>query len=134
MFMIRFWPMTARPIKAMSAVCSMTLLIACGNAGGLRRRSFGRTGGKAELAGCSEMGYVWGMTVEAIKEAIAGLPEEERHSLAVWLNEMDYDEWDKEMVNDFSPGGRGYHLVEKVKRDIAEGEARPMEEGFAARR
>jgi len=57
--------------------------------------------------------------VEAIKEAIAGLPEEERHALAVWLNELDYDEWDKEMVKDFSPDGRGYHLVEKVKKDIA---------------
>ena len=55
------------------------------------------------------------MTVEAIKEAIAGLPEDERHSLAAWLNELDYDEWDKEMVKDFSPGGRGYALVEKVK-------------------
>ena len=74
------------------------------------------------------------MSVEAIKEAIAGLPEEERHALAVWLNELDCDEWDKEMVKDFSPDGRGYHLVEKVKRDIAEGKARPIDEGFAARR
>jgi hypothetical protein len=73
------------------------------------------------------------MSVEAIKEAIAGLPEEERHALAVWLNELDYDEWDKGMVKDFSPDGRGYHLVEKVKRDIAEGKARPIDEGFAAR-
>jgi hypothetical protein len=80
------------------------------------------------------MGYVRGMTVEAIKDAIAGLPEEDRHSLAVWLNEIDYDAWDKQMVKDFSPGGGGHHLVEKVKRDIAEGKARPMEEGFAARR
>src|SRR5450432_4878338 len=30
MFMIRFWPMTARPISAMSAVCSMILLLADG--------------------------------------------------------------------------------------------------------
>jgi hypothetical protein len=74
------------------------------------------------------------MTVEAIKAAIAELRKDERHSLALWLNELDYDAWDKEMVNDFSPGGRGYHLVEKVKRDIAEGKARPMAEGFAARR
>ena len=71
--------------------------------------------------------------MEAIKEAIAGLPEEERHALAVWLNELDYDEWDKEMVKDFSPDGRGCHLVEKVKRDIAEGKAQPIDEGFAAR-
>ncbi|MGA3237498.1 MAG: hypothetical protein ABSG03_14470 [Bryobacteraceae bacterium] len=80
------------------------------------------------------MGYVWGMTVEAIKEAIAGLPDKERHSLAAWLNELDYDEWDKEMVKDFSPGGRGYHLVDRVKRDIAQGKTRLMDEGFAARR
>jgi len=66
--------------------------------------------------------------------AITQLPEDERHSLAAWLNELDYDEWEKEMVNDFSPGGRGHHLVEKVKNDIAEGKARPMEEGFSARR
>jgi len=74
------------------------------------------------------------MTVEAIKAAIAELPKDERHSVALWLNELDYDAWDKEMLNDFSPGGRGYHLVEKVKRDIADGKARPMEEGFVARR
>jgi hypothetical protein len=74
------------------------------------------------------------MTVEAIKAAITKLPGDERHSLALWLNELDYDNWDKEMVGDFSPGGCGYHLVEQVKRDIAAGKARPMEEGFAARR
>ena len=74
------------------------------------------------------------MTVEAIQAAIAELPEDERHFLAVWLNELDYDDWDKQMVKDFSPGGRGSRLVERVKRDIAEGKARAMEEGFAERR
>ena len=73
------------------------------------------------------------MTVEAIKDAIAGLPAEERHSLAAWLNELEYDAWDREMVKDFSPGGRGAALAERVKRQIAEGKARPMEEGFAER-
>ena len=74
------------------------------------------------------------MTVEGIKAAIAELPEDERHSLALWLNSLDYDEWDQEMVKDFSPGGRGHHLVETVKRDTGAGKARPMEEGFAKRR
>jgi hypothetical protein len=37
------------------------------------------------------------MTVEAIKAAITQLPEDERRSLAAWLNELDYDEWEKEM-------------------------------------
>ena len=73
------------------------------------------------------------MTVDDIKQAIAGLPGEERHSLAVWLNELDYDDWDKEMVKDFSPGGRGYHLFEKVKREIAGGKARPIVEDLAER-
>jgi len=60
------------------------------------------------------------MTVEAIKEAIAGLPEDDRHSLAVWLNDLDYDGWDRQMVSDFSPGGRGKAWAERVKRRIAE--------------
>lgn len=63
------------------------------------------------------------MTVDAIKEAIALLPESERHRLAAWLQEFDYDEWDQQMVADFSPGGRGIKLVERVEREIAEGEA-----------
>ncbi|MBK5292948.1 MAG: hypothetical protein JJE04_14910 [Acidobacteriia bacterium] len=74
------------------------------------------------------------MTVETLKEAIIELPEEERHSLVAWLNGLDYDDWDREMARDFSPGGRGAHLVEKVKREIAEGKARPMQEGFAQHR
>ena len=72
--------------------------------------------------------------METLKEAINELPEEERHSLAAWLNGLDYDDWDKEMAKDFSPGGRGSHLVEMVKREIAEGKARPMQEGFAQRK
>ena len=73
------------------------------------------------------------MTVEAIKDAIAGLPEDDRHSLAAWLNDLDYDDWDRQMVKDFSPGGRGMAWAESVRRQIAEGKARPLEEGFAER-
>ena len=70
------------------------------------------------------------MTVETIKEAIAQLPECERHSLAAWLNELDYDDWDRKMVADFSAGGRGMALVENVKREIAQGKSAPFEEGL----
>jgi hypothetical protein len=62
------------------------------------------------------------MTVDAIKEAIAGLSEHERATLAAWLIEREYDEWDRQMAKDFSPGGRGHHLVEKVQQQIAAGE------------
>ena len=78
-------------------------------------------------------GYRCGMTVEAIKDAIAGLPADDRHSLAAWLNDLEYDAWDRQMVRDFSPGGRGMAWAETVKREIAEGKARPMEAGFAKR-
>lgn len=74
------------------------------------------------------------MTVEAIKEAITELKDGERHSLAVWLNELEYDGWDRQMVRDFSPGGRGSALLEKVQREIAEGQAISFEDGLAKTR
>jgi hypothetical protein len=68
------------------------------------------------------------MTVEAIKDAISGLPEGDRVALAAWLNLQTMDEWDQQMQRDFSSGGRGHHLVEKVKADIRSGKFRPMAE------
>ena len=68
------------------------------------------------------------MTVEALKEAITDLSDDDKLALAAWLNLQTMDEWDRQMQHDFSPGGRGYHLVDRVKRDIAEGKARPMKE------
>jgi hypothetical protein len=69
------------------------------------------------------------MTVEALKEIIAALPAEDRHSLTAWLNDLEYDDWDKQMVQDFSAGGRGAAWAEKVRRDIAEGNATSFEAG-----
>ena len=68
------------------------------------------------------------MTLDAIKEAISDLPAEERLALAAWLTEQEMDEWDREMQKDFSPGGRGAGLVEKVKADIRSGKFHPMDE------
>lgn len=69
------------------------------------------------------------MTVEAIKDAIAALPMEERNSLALWLNGLEYDDWDKQMAEDFAPGGRGRALFDRLIGDIAEGKTAPIEEG-----
>lgn len=74
------------------------------------------------------------MTIEAIKNAITALPLEERHTLVSWLNELECDAWDKEMVRDSSPGGRGKTLVDKVKREIAEGRSIPLQAGSALAR
>jgi len=70
------------------------------------------------------------MTVDAIKEAISRLPDDERHSLAAWLNELDYDDWDRKMVTDFSAGGRGMPLVDAIEREVGQGKAVPFEEGL----
>ena len=70
------------------------------------------------------------MTVDAIKEAISRLPDDERHSLASWLNELDSDDWDHKMISDFSAGGRGKALVEAIQRAVDQGNAIPFEEGF----
>ena len=78
------------------------------------------------------------LTVEAIKEAINELPEEDKVSLTSWLTVQTMDDWDRQMQRDFSPGGRGAKFVEQVKREIAEGDAegtvRPLSEGLAERR
>jgi hypothetical protein len=66
------------------------------------------------------------MTVDAIKDAIVGLPDEEKVPLATWLSLQTMDDWDRQMAQDFAPGGRGVHVIEKVKADIGGGKFRPM--------
>jgi hypothetical protein len=41
---------------------------------------------------------------EPLKDAIASLPQDERHIPAVWHSGLDYDDWDSTMVKDFSRG------------------------------
>jgi len=70
------------------------------------------------------------MTVEAIKDAIVHLSGAERQRLAEWFNHIQEDEWDRQMERDFTPGGRGAHLLEEVEREIEAGDAAPLEEGL----
>lgn len=79
-------------------------------------------------------GYVWGMTVEDIKEAIVHLSETERQRLAAWFDEMQEDEWDRQMGKDLSPGGRGGPLLKNVDREIEAGNFTSLEEGLRLRR
>ena len=66
------------------------------------------------------------MTVDAIKDAITGLPDEDKIALATWLSLQTMDEWDRQMARDFAPGGRGAPVIEKVKADIRAGRFTPM--------
>ena len=73
------------------------------------------------------------MTVEAIKAAIGELTEPERRELANWFDDLEEEAWDAEMERDFSPGGRGHSVVERVNQEIERREFSPLEEGFRSR-
>jgi hypothetical protein len=71
------------------------------------------------------------MTVESIKQAIAELGAEEKTSLATWLIEQDAAEWDRQMEEDFSPGGALMALVEEAEADVRAGRTKPLDEFLA---
>jgi len=74
------------------------------------------------------------MSVEAIKEEISQMSAEDRRHLAEWLEELDELEWDRQIEEDFSPGGRGMPLLAELEQELAEGKTRPVEEVCAERR
>ena len=73
------------------------------------------------------------MTLEAIKQAIADLPEGEKISLVAWLTEQDAKAWDKQIEDDFSAGGAGSALLESWDAEIR-GTKSVMLEDFLAQR
>jgi len=73
------------------------------------------------------------MTLEAIKQAITQLPEQEKSSLVAWLNEQDAKAWDSQIEEDFSEGGAGTALLESWDAEIGAGRSVPLEEFLAQR-
>ena len=71
------------------------------------------------------------MTVESIKQAIAELPSEQKTSLTAWLVRQDMDDWDRQIEQDFSPGGAGMALLNEAEADIRQGRLKPMDELLA---
>jgi hypothetical protein len=71
------------------------------------------------------------MTLEAIKQAITDLAPDEKTRLAAWLLQQDMEEWDRQIEQDFSPGGRGMALLEEAEADVREGRTKPMDEFLA---
>jgi hypothetical protein len=75
-----------------------------------------------------QLAYGEGMTIEAIKEAIAELPEAEKVSLADWLNAQANAAWDRQISADFSEGGAGDALIAEWDAEIASGKSIPLDE------
>ena len=78
-------------------------------------------------------GYPVIVTLEAIKQAITELPEEDQTSLAAWLAEQDARAWDKQIEEDFSEGGAGMALLEKWDAEIKAGGFVSLEEFLGQR-
>jgi hypothetical protein len=70
------------------------------------------------------------MTVEAIKDAIAHLSEDERQQLTDWFYILEEDAWDRQMERDFARGGRGVHVFAEIDRQIDSGNFTSLEEGL----
>ena len=69
--------------------------------------------------------------VEQIVEQVKALPEDEREELLLWLSDFELkhsDDWDREIAQDSKPGGRLGNVLDRVRRDIAEGRTKPLDE------
>ncbi len=69
--------------------------------------------------------------VQQIAEQVKDLPAEERDEFLSWLAEFDAgqaDAWDEEIARDSQPSGRMRQLLDRVRRDIAEGRTKPLDE------
>lgn len=65
------------------------------------------------------------MTVQELEKAIAKLSPEELAELRAWFSEYDMDEWDRQIARD-SESGKLDKLIERAKRDYAEGNGREL--------
>jgi len=76
--------------------------------------------------------YVFMTTrVEQIAEQVKSLPLSEREELLAWLADFELgqvDAWDEEMARDSQPGGRMQRVIDRVRRDIAQGRTKPLGE------
>jgi len=70
-------------------------------------------------------------TVDKLVETVKALPEQELDEFLSWL--ADYglahpDRWDQEIERDSQPGGRLDAVLRRVRRDIAAGSTKPLDE------
>jgi hypothetical protein len=69
--------------------------------------------------------------VEQIAEQVKSLPMSEREEFLSWLAEFELgqtDSWDPEIARDSQPGGRMQRVLDRVRRDVAGGRTKPLDE------
>ena len=67
------------------------------------------------------------MDIGEIQHAIEALSPEQQMTLLDWLAERDRREWDAQIERDFSPGGAGMSLLDRVRGEVRRGGAVPMD-------
>ena len=68
--------------------------------------------------------------VEKIVGEVKALPPNERDEFLSWLAEFEIeqvDDWDREIASDSKPGGRLEGVLDRVRKDIAQGRTKPLE-------
>ncbi len=69
--------------------------------------------------------------VQKIVEQVKALPDEERDEFLAWLAEYELqqaDDWDEQIARDSQTGGRLDRVLRRVRKDIAEGRTKPLDE------
>lgn len=69
--------------------------------------------------------------IKKITEQIEALPKNDLDEFLSWLAEYEMghsDEWDKEIELDFRDDGPLSPLLQRVRRDIASGKIKPLDE------
>lgn len=70
-------------------------------------------------------------SVQKIAEQVKALPAKDLDEFLAWLAEYELqgsDQWDKEIERDSAPGGRLEAVLNRVRKDIAAGRTRPLDE------
>jgi hypothetical protein len=67
------------------------------------------------------------MDIGEIQHAIEALSPEQQMTLLDWLAERDRREWDAQIERDFSPGGAGMNLLERVREEVRRGGSVPID-------
>ena len=66
------------------------------------------------------------MSLAEIKDAVTELTPQELAELAAFIQTQDALAWDKEIEQDFSPGGRHHGLLAGIDAAIDAGDATPL--------
>lgn len=69
--------------------------------------------------------------VKEIADQVMALPQHERDEFLSWLADFEadhIDDWDEEIARDSQSGGRLEAVLERVRKDIAEGRTKPLDE------